>query len=160
MPRQIGRLRAWCEVAALAPPWAILRGLPLERAVKVGAAFGTIAMAADYFNRKIGMRNLGIAFPELNRDAHRKILHDTYRNFGRMAAEWLQFLKLDAAEADRYVGYTGREYWREAIRISAGRGILILTGHFGNFELLSLGHSLIGSRWCSGPIAIQLLTRR
>src|SRR5258708_3981499 len=140
MPRQIGRLRAWCEVAALAPPWAILRGLPLERAVKVGAAFGTITMAADYFNRKIGMRNLAIAFPESDHAAHRRILRNTSRNFGRMAAEWVHFLKLDAAAADRYVGYIGREYWEEALRISAGRGILILTGHFGNFELLSLGH--------------------
>ena len=146
MARQIGRMRAWCEVAAIAAPWAILRALPLERAVKVGAAFGSIAMAADYFNRKIGMRNLGIAFPALDRVAHRKILHDTYRNFGRMTAEWAQFLRLDPATADHYVGYAGREYWEEAIRLSAGRGILILTGHFGNFELLSLGHSLHGNR--------------
>jgi KDO2-lipid IV(A) lauroyltransferase len=146
MPRQIGRLRAWCEVAALAPPWAILRALPLERAVKVGAAFGTIMMAADYVNRSIAMRNLDIAFPDLDRAAQRKILHDTYRNFGRMGAEWVHFLKLNPATADRYVGYTGREYWEEAIRLSAGRGILILTGHFGNFELLSLGHSLHGNR--------------
>jgi len=30
--------------------------------------------------------------------------------------------------------------------LSNGRGILVLTGHFGNFELLSLSHSLHGNR--------------
>ena len=146
MPRQIGRLRAGIEVAALAPPWAVLRALPLERAVKVGAALGPLAMALDRHNRAIGMRNLAIAFPALDETARARILRDMYRNFGRMAAEWVHFLRLDPGQADRYVGYVGGEYWEEAKRISAGRGILILTGHFGNFELLSLGHSLHGNR--------------
>ncbi len=146
MPRQVGPLRAWIEVAALSPAWALLRGLPLERAVKVGAALGSVAMAADLANRPIGMRNLEIAFPELPRDARAKILRDTYRNFGRMAAEWVHFPQLNPNDADRYVSYVGKEYWEEGLRISDGRGILILTGHFGNFELLSLGHSLHGNR--------------
>ena len=146
MPRQVGSLRAWIEVAALSPPWALLRGLPLERAVKVGAALGSVVMAADFANRPIGMRNLEIAFPELSREARTKILRDTYRNFGRMAAEWVHFPQLDPKDADLYVSYVGKEYWEEGLRISNGRGILILTGHFGNFELLSLGHSLHGNR--------------
>jgi KDO2-lipid IV(A) lauroyltransferase len=146
MARQIGALRGWLEMAALAPPWAILRALPLERAVRFGATAGSLAMALDRQNRPIAMRNLEIAFPEKNLDARRAILLDAYRNFGRMAAEWVHFFDLDPGNIECYVTYAGRENWDEAIRLSAGRGILVLTGHFGNFELLSVGHSLHGNR--------------
>lgn len=149
MARQIGALRGWLEAAALAPPWAILRALPLERAVRVGAALGAVAAVCDRRNRAIAMRNLEIAFPEMDLPHRRAILRNAYRNFGRMAAEWVHFFDIDSTNIARYVTYDGRENWDEAIRLSAGRGILVLTGHFGNFELLSVGHSLHGN-----PIAI------
>jgi Kdo2-lipid IVA lauroyltransferase/acyltransferase len=146
MPRQIGRFRAGVEMAALALPWATLRVLPLERAVRLGAAVGALAPVVDRANRRIAMRNLTIAFPDYD-DARRvRVLRDTYRNFGRMAAEWIHFFELERANIERYVSYSGLAYWKEALRISGGRGILILTGHFGNFELLSGAHSVYGNR--------------
>jgi KDO2-lipid IV(A) lauroyltransferase len=145
MPRQIGPARAWLEVAALSAPWGLLRALPLDRAVRVGAALGTVVMAADLFNRPIAQRNLQIAFPSLNAEGRRTILRGMYRNFGRMAAEWLHSRRLARAEIERRVSYVNREYWDDAVRRSAGRGILTLTGHFGNFELLSLAHSAYGN---------------
>jgi KDO2-lipid IV(A) lauroyltransferase len=149
MARQIGALRGWLESAALAPPWAFLRALSLERAVRLGAAIGPLAMALDRRNRLLGLRNLKIAFPDEEPAARLDILRDTYRNLGRMAAEWVHFFDFDQDNIQRYVTYEGRENWDEAIHLSGGRGILVLTGHFGNFELLSLGHSLHGN-----PIAI------
>ncbi|HZP44759.1 MAG TPA: lysophospholipid acyltransferase family protein [Candidatus Binataceae bacterium] len=146
MARQIGRVRGWLEVSALAVPWSVLRMLPLERAVRVGALLGGIAAAVDYANRSIGLRNLEIAFPELTREARLTILRDAYRNYGRMAAEWVHAFALKPTNIDRYVGYAGREHWDDAIQRSDGRGILTLTGHFGNFELLSIGHALHGNR--------------
>ena len=146
MARQIGALRGWVEWAALAPPWAMLRALPLERAVRFGAAVGSLAMALDRVNRPIAMRNLTIAFPEKDDTARLAIMRDAYRNFGRMAAEWVHFFELNPGNIERYVTYEGRAHWDEAIRMSAGRGILVLTGHFGNFELLSVGHSIHGNR--------------
>jgi Kdo2-lipid IVA lauroyltransferase/acyltransferase len=149
MARQIGALRGWLEAGALAPPWAILRTLPLERAVRVGAAVGSIAMALDRRNCAIATRNLEIAFPEMDPVARRDIRTAAYRNFGRMVAEWVHFFDLSPDNIERYAIYENRENWEEAIRLSAGRGILVLTGHFGNFELLSLAHSLHGN-----PVAI------
>lgn len=131
------------------PPWTLLRILPLERAVRVGAAMGAAAMALDRVNRPVAIRNLTIAFPEMNRAGRLRILRDTYRNYGRMAAEWAQFPNLPRATVTRMVDYAGRENWTEAIRLSHGRGILILTGHFGNFELLSAGHAAHGN-----PVAL------
>jgi Kdo2-lipid IVA lauroyltransferase/acyltransferase len=145
MPRQVGKLRAWAECAAIAPPWAILRTLPLESAAKVGAVVGGMIGQLDPSNRRIGMRNLEIAFPDRDAAERRRILIDAYRNYGRMAAEWVHFFEFNRDNIERYVTYEAREHWDEAKRISAGRGILILTGHFGNFELLSLAHAIYGT---------------
>jgi Kdo2-lipid IVA lauroyltransferase/acyltransferase len=146
MGRQIGRLRAWAECAAFAAPWAFLRSLPLESAVRTGAAIGAITLAFDLYNRSIAHRNLEVAFGNLTSVQRLAILRRTYRNFGRMAAEWVHFPELGANNIERYVSYTGGEYWQDAIERSQGRGILVLTGHFGNFELLSLAHSIYGNR--------------
>jgi len=146
MARQIGRLRAWTECAAFAAPWALLRGLPLERAVRAGAAIGAIAHAFDLYNRSIARRNLELAFANLAIEQRSAILRETYRNFGRMAAEWVHFPELGRTNIEHYVSYAGREHWDDAIERSQGRGILVLTGHFGNFELLSVAHSIYGNR--------------
>src|SRR6266481_9852819 len=140
MPRQVGALRSLGEYATLALPWALLRALPIRAAVRVGAAAGGLAMGLDRFNRAIAERNLEIAFPQLTDDQRLNILAGAYRNFGRMAAEWVHLLELDRANIQRYVTYEGRGHWDDASRLSDGRGILVLTGHFGNFELLSVAH--------------------
>lgn len=120
--------------------------LPLERAIVAGARLGDIAMALDRFNRPVAMRNLEIAFPELGSGARLEILRATYRNWGRMIAEWTHFGELTRENIKRFVTYDAREHWDEAQRISNGRGILAFTGHFGNFELLVVGHSAYGNR--------------
>lgn len=145
MPRQVGILRAWAECSAIAPPWAVLRALPLESALKVGATVGSIAAAVDRGNRRIALRNLEIAFPDRDLAERQRILHDAYRNFGRMAAEWVHFFDFNRANIENYVTYEACEHRDEALRISDGRGILVLTGHFGNFELLSLAHAIYGT---------------
>jgi len=130
----------------MATPWALLRAMPLESAARTGAAAGALAAQLDRFNRRIAMRNLQIAFPEREGNEHRRILAAAYRNYGRMAAEWLHAFEFTRANIEQYVTYESPEYWKDAIRISGGRGILVLTGHFGNFELLSLAHSIYGNR--------------
>jgi KDO2-lipid IV(A) lauroyltransferase len=146
MARQIGRFRAWAECAAFAVPWALLRGLPLERSVRTGAAIGALVLAFDFYNSSIARRNLELAFANLKPEQRTVILRETYRNFGRMAAEWVHFPQLGPNNIEHYVSYAGREYWDDAIERSDGRGILVLTGHFGNFELLSVAHSIYGNR--------------
>jgi KDO2-lipid IV(A) lauroyltransferase len=145
----------------MAPPWIVLRALPLDQAVRAGAAMGAAAMVLDRLNRPIAMKNLAIAFPDMDRSAHLRILRDSYRNFGRMAAEWTHFPKLSREKVIEMVGYSNREHWDAAIQASSGRGILTLTGHFGNFELLSAGHAAHNNRIAlvARPIRNPLMDR-
>jgi Kdo2-lipid IVA lauroyltransferase/acyltransferase len=144
MPRQIGPALARVEYTGIAAPVVALRAMPLTSALKVGAALGSLAMAIDRFNRPIGMRNLEIAFPEKPVAERLRILRGMYRNWGRMAAEWAHFGDLTRDNIGQFAEYEGREHWDRAERDFPGRGALVLSGHFGNFELMCLAHSAYG----------------
>lgn len=146
MPRQIGALRARLEYAAIAALVAPLRTLEREPAVRLGARLGAIAMRLDRFERPVAMRNLEIAFPAFSRTQRLAILRAAYENWGRMLAEWMHFGSLTPDNIGSFVSYRRIENWRHAQQISDGRGILTLTGHFGNWELLILAHSVYGNR--------------
>lgn len=146
MPRQIGPTRARIEYAAIAALLAPLAAMGRERAIRAGARLGALAMSLDRFNRRIAMRNLEIAFPERSIPERTRILRETYINWGRTLAEWMHFSSLDRGNIERYATYRGLENWERGIELSKGRGGLILTGHFGNWELLILAHSIYGHR--------------
>ncbi len=146
MARQISGVQARIEYAGVAAAIGALRGLPLERAFKLGERLGAMVMRIDRLNRPIAMKNLEIAFPELSYEGRLKIIRGMYRNWGRMAAEWAHMGKLDRSNIERYAVYEGKQYWDEAEKMSTGHGGLVLTAHFGNFELLPLAHSIYGYR--------------
>src|SRR5260370_7048331 len=144
MARQIGPVQARIEYTGVTAVTAALRAMPLERAVRAGARLGGWAMNFDRPNRPIALRNLQIAFPEMTAEARLGILRKMYRSWGRMLAEWTHFSELSRANIERVATYEGKEHWDEAERRSKGRGLFVLTGHYGNFELLQLAHSIYG----------------
>jgi Kdo2-lipid IVA lauroyltransferase/acyltransferase len=107
---------------------------------------GALAMRLDRFDRPVAMRNLEIAFPDLDKARRLKILRAAYENWGRTIAEWMHFDTLRPDNVARFASYRGMENWKRAEEMSAGRGVLILTAHFGNWELLIIAHSMYGHR--------------
>jgi Kdo2-lipid IVA lauroyltransferase/acyltransferase len=144
MPRQIGAFRANLEYLPVAALMRMFAAMPLERALKVGASLGSVAMRLDAGNRPIGVKNLEIAFPELDRGARLNILAGMYRNWGRVLAEWPHSRGLSRDNIENFVTYDGMENLRAALPLAEKRGGIILTAHYGNFELLPLAHSIYG----------------
>src|SRR5262249_6158369 len=138
MARQTGPLRARLEYMAVGALAAPLVAMDRERAIRAGARLGALAMRLDRFDRAVAMRNLEIAFPERSIVERVAILRATYQNWGRTLAEWMHFSTLDCSNIERYAVYRGMENWRRGEELSGGRGGLILTGHFGNWELMIL----------------------
>jgi KDO2-lipid IV(A) lauroyltransferase len=146
MPRQIGGFRAGIEYLPVGALVRMFAAMPLERAVTMGALFGSLIMRLDFGNRPIAIKNLEIAFPELSRDARLKILGDMYRNWGRVIAEWPHSGKFSRDNIEQFVTYDGVENLQNALALAEKRGAIILTAHYGNFELLPLAHSIYGHR--------------
>jgi KDO2-lipid IV(A) lauroyltransferase len=145
MPRQITGWEARLEYLPVSASVRVLHAMPRERAVRFGARLGGLAAVLDRFNRPVAMRNLTLAFPDLGAPARLAILRASYRNWGRMLAEWVHCDSLGPENIARYVSYEHRDYWDAATAATNGCGFVV-TGHFGNFELLALAHSIYGYR--------------
>jgi KDO2-lipid IV(A) lauroyltransferase len=92
--------------------------------------------------RRVGMRNLDLAFPEKTAGERRKILKGVYTSLGRLLAEFCLFPYYTVKNASRIAIYQGFENFEAADQ--RGKGVILLTGHFGGWEVGSFFHSLQG----------------
>jgi len=122
----------------------IFARLPWRLALRAGALLGTVAYGLDARRRRIATTNLRLAFPEKTEAERRTILLASCRNLGRVAAEVCHFPSLRPDNLHRVVSFADRLAWDCAIHDIEKRGGLILTGHFGNWELLAYAHGLLG----------------
>jgi KDO2-lipid IV(A) lauroyltransferase len=122
----------------------LLAVLPAAVALRVGALLGTLFYLTSWPHRRIGMRNLAIAFPDRPRAAHRRILRHSLQNLGRTAVEVVRLPRLSDEELRRLVVFEDEAWWSEAISRPRGTGALVLSGHFGNWELLLYAHGRRG----------------
>jgi Kdo2-lipid IVA lauroyltransferase/acyltransferase len=133
------------ETAEFAVVWLIVhsvRLLPRRVARAVGAAIGGLAFRALGRLRRVGIRNLELAFPEMTAQDRETILRLEYRNLGLLLAEFCKMPDLTASTANQFIRYEGLENYLAAQK--RGKGVLVLTGHLGAWELSSFYHSLMG----------------
>jgi Kdo2-lipid IVA lauroyltransferase/acyltransferase len=133
------------ETAEFALVWTLVRVmalLPRGVARGVGAAIGWTAYQLLGRLRRVGLRNLQLAFPEMRAEQRDGTLRLVYRNLGWLLAEFCLMPGYTAEEASRFIRYEGLENYLRAR--DKGKGVLVLTGHLGAWELSSFYHSLMG----------------
>jgi KDO2-lipid IV(A) lauroyltransferase len=121
-----------------------LARLPLSVALRLGAGVGTLLYLLSWPHRRVGMRNLAIAFPDRPLDERRRILRHSLQNLGRTAVELVRLPRLSDDDLGAMVRFEDEAWWAEAISRERGTGALILSGHFGNWELLVYAHGRRG----------------
>jgi KDO2-lipid IV(A) lauroyltransferase len=118
--------------------FAFLRCCPAPVIYGTCRLFAFLFYLAGTGRRRITMKNLQIAFREKSRTEHGRIARAAYDHFGQMIAESAMVL----------AGKIGREKLLSMVdggamkallelEQSTNKGILAITGHLGNFELLS-----------------------
>jgi KDO2-lipid IV(A) lauroyltransferase len=122
----------------------LLSLLPDFALYALGVVAGRLAYRLDSRHVRIGLKNLEIAFPEKSAGERRRILRESYINLGRTGAEYVRLAGFFYRGLLRKVRYEGLELWEEMERLHPGRGVLILSAHFGNFELLAAAHAMHG----------------
>ncbi len=133
------------EIAEFVVVWVFvysMRLLPRGLARMIGAAIGAIAFRVLGRLRRVGIRNLELAFPEMTAEERKAILRWEYRNLGFLLAEFCKMPDYTAVTASRFIHYKGLENYLAARE--RGKGVLVLTGHLGAWELSSFYHSLMG----------------
>jgi Kdo2-lipid IVA lauroyltransferase/acyltransferase len=125
--------------------WTLVRGLgvlPRRVARGVGAAVGAVAYAAFGRLRRVGLVNLRLAYPEWTDERRERTLRLVYRNLGYQLAEFCLMGGYTAEQASEFIEYEGLEHYLGARE--RGKGVLVVTGHLGAWELSSFYHSLVG----------------
>src|SRR5579864_713599 len=113
---------------------------PLARAFGIGLAW--IVYVLHVRLRRVGMRNLALAFPEKTTQQRARILRQEFTSLGRQLAEVCQFPRYTPSNVDDVVVYDGLENFDGAF--ARKKGVLFLTAHFGGWELSAFTHSLHG----------------
>jgi Kdo2-lipid IVA lauroyltransferase/acyltransferase len=140
---KLGR-RDWFLFQAMRAAVYALSLLPDFVLYPLGMLGGYAAYLLDRRHVAVGMTNLGIAFPERSERKRRRIVRASYLNLGRGAAEYVRLAGFFHRRLARRVTYERFHYWEDLKRLYPGRGIVVLSAHFGNFELLAAAHALHG----------------
>ncbi len=116
--------------------------LPRPLARGVGAGVGAAAWTLLGRLRGVGLRNLELALPEKSAEERKTILRGVYRSLGWQIGEFCKMDGYTKQQADKFIRYEGLEHYLGAR--DRGKGVLVLTGHLGAWELSSFYHSLAG----------------
>ena len=143
-PRQRKNLLARVEYALFLAVFGLFRGLPFPISFRVGEAVGRVLYVLDRPHRKVGLTNLAIAFPDKSQDERRRILRESFCNLGRLLAEFCHLGALTERNIRDRVGFADEAEWRRLVERLRGTGALILTGHFGNWELFAYANACYG----------------
>lgn len=132
------KIECWLVVAVARVlgwmPRSVARWLAGGIAVAVYALMGRL--------RRVGERNLAMALPELSTNVRQGTLRRVYRHLGWQLVEFCRMQRYTAQNIQSWIRTEGLEHYLAAR--DRGKGVLVLTGHLGAWELSSFYHSLMG----------------
>jgi KDO2-lipid IV(A) lauroyltransferase len=125
--------------------WILIKSigaLPRPLARVSGITLAWIVYLLHRKLRRVGKRNLELAFPDKTPRERARILRGVFTSMGRQAAEVCLFPKYTRENVSRTVVYEGFENFERAL--ARGKGVMFLTAHLGAWELSAFAHSLYG----------------
>lgn len=140
-PRPFRPLRQRLETILLRALGGAARTLGFERASDVGAAVGRAAFRLLGRRRDIAVENVTRSLGERPGGEPARAL--ARRAFEQLGRSFLEFLSLPGEARERilarveFVGFEPAEEWARA-----KRGAILLTGHFGNWELIGAAYGM------------------
>ncbi len=129
------RVKHALEDWALALIIARLGPLGLKGARRFGASLATLWYYLYRRRVDVAMANIDRAFKgKLSRQEVKRISLQSYRNIGRTFLEFARFPFMNSSDARALVDFSNLEILDEVA--AEGRGAILVTGHFGNWEML------------------------
>ena len=147
-PFSMAKKKSWLievEYSATRAAFAVLGLLPRPTAIALCTGLMRLVPLVLRNLRRTGLRNLEIAFPEKSEAERKQILAGTFENLGRVLGELSQVKKLTREKLAEIIDFELDDESRSlyARNKAEGRGVLITTGHLGNWEMLVLGFAAL-----------------
>lgn len=142
----------YAEYFGLRGAVALMKRLSLRRAGDVGEWIGRLGYSPFAVRRAVVERQIGAAFPGLAEPEVKRIARESYEHLGRTTIETALLPACSREEVLELVDYI--EGWDVLERArAAGRGLMIVSGHLGNWEL---GGAYVAAR----GVALEAVARR
>ncbi|MGC8551879.1 MAG: lysophospholipid acyltransferase family protein [Phycisphaerae bacterium] len=129
----------------MAARWAtmMLGMFPVNANLQTARAFGSLLFAVDAKHRKRGMDNLRRSFPDWSEDRIKAVARRSVQHFCELAIDVISTTR--TINVERWHRYVHFQQMRQALEISLrGRGVIMLTGHYGNWEILGYTMATLG----------------
>ena len=115
----------------------LIQVLPLSAARAIGRALGWVAYGVLAGQRRLTLEHLEYALGTTTSPAQRlRIARRVFLNLGQTAMEWMLLPRLSPAWLQRLIAAEGVEHLHGAL--AKGNGAVVITAHFGNWELIPL----------------------
>lgn len=121
---------------------AALSRLDWDGARRLGRSLGGFAFRVVRLRRSVTLANLQEAFPEKSEAERQRIALGAYRSFGITFLELLLMARRSRGEIGSRADIDHPEYFAQ-VR-AEGRGAVLLSGHFGNWEITGAGVAALG----------------
>jgi Kdo2-lipid IVA lauroyltransferase/acyltransferase len=130
------RLRRRIRSALVRAALRLIALLPIGLALRIGEAAGRLVYRLAWRQRRLALSHLAMALPERSEAERRRIAGAAFAHFGRAAVEFAAIRCFDDG-LERYVVLdpASEQLFRQAK--AQGRGLVVATGHMGNWELLA-----------------------
>ena len=142
--RAVGRpvvLRHRLEYAALRAAIGAMGTLGFRRASALGGQLGLLGYRPLGIRRSVVVRQIQAAFPDWSREQVDATARESYENLGRTSVEAALLSRLSR---DEFMDLVDSPTVHVAERaIAQGKGLILLLGHFGNWEM---GGAYFGAR--------------
>jgi KDO2-lipid IV(A) lauroyltransferase len=135
------RLRRGVRSRLIAGLLRLIALIPLGPAVRIGAFLGGLAFRLFGDARRLALRHLALAFPEKTEAERTDIVRRMFVHLGMSAME-ITSIGSFAGRIERYMEIDPAPL-QEAL--ARGKGIVFVTGHLGNWELMARVVARVGA---------------
>jgi KDO2-lipid IV(A) lauroyltransferase len=132
------KLEFWLVLAVA----RILGRLPREQARRLSGVLAWSFYRLHGRLRRVGERNLELALPRLSAEERNRILRGVFRHLGWQLVEFCRMTRYTAENTRGWMRTEGLDHYLAAK--ARGKGVLVVTGHLGAWEISGFYHSMMG----------------
>lgn len=135
-------LRYKLELSVYRGAKTLMNVLPESVRLNLGRWGGRFGYLLDVRHRRVAQQNLELALPERPTADRKRIAKESFENIGAAAVDLATSADLDRESYLARLDFEGWENFEKAEQ--AGKGVLLMTAHFGNWEALAQAPVLRG----------------
>lgn len=116
--------------------------LPQGAAAAFGRAIGRVGFRLWGYRRRVAKANLRFCFPDKDETWVDATARRSFEVFGQMIVEHMRFVRYNERNVRKWVKIENGKCFDDAL--GAGQGALLITGHFGSYEMGGAAIGLYG----------------